>query len=107
MTKQQILEQIAALETVREVGNRLRDNRGLQDHLRAVADGQERAATIWMNTSSLAFPEDFEEDMNQLSKDQRPIDKMLEFLRWMEGALEDRKKELLGGRPSAATDSDG
>jgi hypothetical protein len=98
MTEQQIIEHIGAITYVREVDTRLREVRSMQDYLHALQGGEKQASAVWVNSSALLFPEDFEEEMNGLNANLVAISKLLEQLGRIETALTEQRGRILKKR---------
>jgi len=97
MTEQEILDNISTLRRGPGVDARIYQVNKMQDYLHQLKSGKRKASASWINSSSITFPEDFEEEMNHLSSSLAPIDSMLAQLDRIERALKDRKKLLEEG----------
>lgn len=95
MTERQIIERIRTLTDVREVDSRLRVVHTAEDYLHALQAGERKPSLEWLDSSDLAFPEDFAAEMNRLSVDLTPIDKMLGQLGRIEDALKLQRAQIL------------
>jgi hypothetical protein len=87
MTEEQIINGIRATTDKRGLASQLRKLHLMQDHLHAVQDGEIQAREEWVNFSSVLFPEDFEDAMNQLDSDLAPIVGQLKQLDRIEAAI--------------------
>jgi len=94
MTEQQIIERIRSMTSVADVDLQHRTVHQMQDYIHQVRDGEKVAGAEWLNSSPLLFPEDFTDEMNELSSERAISDKLLKQLDRIEAALEERKKEL-------------
>lgn len=90
MDEKAIIGQISNFD-VNDANKYLRRIHQMQDHLNAVRSGEVEASKGWLNSSDVIFPEDFTEEVNKLSSDLRPIEKLLGQLDRIETAL---KKQL-------------
>ncbi|MBZ5687222.1 MAG: hypothetical protein LAP86_19545 [Acidobacteriia bacterium] len=89
MNEEAIIRQIGNMDAA-EVKTKLHVVHQMQDHLNAIRSGEIQAHKEWVN-SQLIFPEDFTEEMNKLSSDLHPIEKLLKQTDRIENAL---KKQL-------------
>jgi predicted LPLAT superfamily acyltransferase len=94
MTEQQIIERIGTLTDMAEVVAQRQRVRAMQDYLHTLRDGEKQATRNWVNSSTLLFPEDFEDAMNTLSSDLSHSSQMLKQLDRIEAALNEQEKKL-------------
>jgi|ERR1019366_1444786 hypothetical protein len=94
MTEQQIIERIRSTTDIAVLTRELQRNRSTQDYLQALRNGEKQATADWLNSSSLFFPEDFVEEMKQLSLRLVPIEKRSAQLARIESALEEQLKKV-------------
>ena len=94
MTEQQILDGIRATTDQAALSTQLQRVHQMQDHLNALRSGEAQASKEWVNSSQLLFPEDFEEEMNNLTADLAPIENLLGQLDRIELALKMQIKKV-------------
>ena len=79
MNEQAIIRQIGNMDAAEVKKKYLQITHQMQDHLNAIRSGEIEARKEWVN-SQLIFPEEFTEEMNKLSSDLHPIEKLLKQL---------------------------
>ncbi len=89
MNEEAVIRQIGNMDAA-EVKTKLHVVHQMHDHLNAIRSGEIEARKEWVN-SQLIFPEDFTEEMNKLSSDLNPTEKLLKQCDRIEEAL---KKQL-------------
>jgi hypothetical protein len=97
MTEAQILDRIRTMTNPAELDSQLGEVHQMQDYLNALRSGEMQAHGEWPNSSQLLFPEDFTDEMNELSSEPAMSDQLLKQLDRIEAALEERKKEVVRG----------
>jgi hypothetical protein len=93
MNEEAIIRQIGNLDAA-EVKTALHRVHQMQDHLNAIRSAEVHAQKEWLNSSDLIFPEDFTEEMNKLSVDVQPSEKLLKQLDRIEAALNNQNTKL-------------
>ena len=93
MDEKAIIRQIGNFDKA-DVKTSLKRVHQMQDHLNAIRSGEVQARKEWLNSSELIFPEDFTEEMNKLSADLHPIEKLLKQLDRIEAVLEAQNNKL-------------
>jgi hypothetical protein len=94
MTEKQIIERIRNLSDVSEVREQIRKVEMMRDHLHAVREGSKDAARGWVNSSPTIFPEDFQDEMNELHGDLASSDLLLTQLEHIDAALREQEQKL-------------
>jgi hypothetical protein len=59
----------------------------MQDYIHQLQDGERTASAEWLNSSPLLFPDDFTDEMNELSSELAMSDKLLKQLGRIETAI--------------------
>jgi len=92
MNEEAVTRQIGNMDAA-EVKTKLHAVHQMQDYLNAIRSGEIQAHKEWVN-SQLIFPEDFTEEMNKLSSDLHPIEKLLKQTDRIEAALNNQLQKL-------------
>jgi chemotaxis protein histidine kinase CheA len=92
MNEEAVIRQIGNMDAA-EVKTKLHAVHQMQDYLNAIRSGEIQAHKEWVN-SQLIFPEDFTEEMNKLSSDLHPIEKLLKQTDRIEAALNNQLQKL-------------
>lgn len=94
MTEQQIIETIQEIGDEKELNDQLRMIHQMQDYLHQLQDGEQPVTAEWFNSSPALFPEDFTDEMNELSSERATSNELLKQLERIEAALIKRGEEL-------------